>query len=359
MAKDLYSRLKAPLRSYEPAEVKRLFALADQERVQSLAKRLKEDIEINLPKIYSKRNHLSDYRANPYVLLATANIMGLGEADSFASFLFNSKLSMGLETSFGKIIERQFLSSYPCDGEVKWRDPPEKLAEFEQLKTIKGRPAKARFRNASVWREIDKEVFYDKRRYLVTIKSGPNTINDTQVQGMVDAISSKHEAWLAQSRELHPNLAGIDIVLGLTYGTEKTTNNKDNQILAKLHDYGFEENDIDGNPGVLTNCDGSVRVYRQIGQPFWSFVGNPSDADQYPQIYLEILLGLAIAMSDILEDGTTIEEGINSRLTALARALIKMQLSKDALPDWLEREITEDELFWFMTALSSFFDEGV
>jgi len=359
MDKDLYARLKAPVRNYEPAEVKRLFALADKERVQSLASRLKEDIEVNLPKIYNRRKHLSDYRANPYVLLATANIMGLGDADSFASFLFNSKLSMGLETSFGKIIERQFLSSYPCEGEAKWRDPPEKLAEFELLREIKGRPEKARFRNASVWREIDKEVYRDNRRYLVTIKSGPNTINDTQVQGMVDAIYSKHEAWLAQSRELHPKLEGIDVVLGLTYGTEKTTNNKDNQILAKLHDYGFAEHDMKGSPGILVNKDHSVRVYRQIGQPFWSFVGNPVNPDQFPQVFLEILLGLAIAMSDILEDGTTIEEGINARLSALASALMKMQLSKDALPDWLEREISEDELFWFMTALSSFFDRGV
>jgi len=357
MASTFFARQKAPIRTFDPTEVKRLFALADRTRVQSLADRLSADIEKNLPKIYNRRKHLADYRANPYVLLATANIMGLSDATEFASFLFNSKLSMGLETSFGKIIEREFLSSYPCDGDAKWRDPPEKLREFEQLKDIKGREAKARFRNSSVWREIDKEVFRENRRYLITIKSGPNTINDTQVQGMVDAISSKHDTWLSQSKVTHPGLKGIDVILGLTYGTEKTTNNKDNQILVKLQDFGFEERD--DLPGVLSNEDGSVRVYRKIGQPFWSFVGDPTNADARPEIFLEILLGLAIAMSDMLESGTTIEEGINLRLTALASALLKMQLSKDALPDWLEREISEDELFWFMTALSSFYDQGV
>ena len=38
-----------------------------------------------------------------------------------------------------------------------------------------------------------------------------------------------------------PRVKEIDVVLGLTYGTDRTTNNKENQILAKLLAGGFVE----------------------------------------------------------------------------------------------------------------------
>ena len=49
--------------------------------------------------------------------------------------------------------------------------------------------------------------------------------------------------WAASSTERFPDVEEIDIVLGLTYGTPRTTNNKENQILVKLLDHGFEEED--------------------------------------------------------------------------------------------------------------------
>ena len=359
MADKLFERLKAPIHRFDADEVKHLFALANRDRVMDLATRLKVDIGNNLPRIYNKRKNLSDYRTNPYVLLATANIMGLSDPHAFGSFLFNSKLSMGLETSFGKLVERAFVSAYPCEYEASWRDPPEKIEEFRELENIEGRAAKAAFRNNSIWREIDKDVVIGERRYLVTIKSGPNTINDTQVQGMVDAIRTKYEEWQRQTSLSHPEVTDLDIVLGLTYGTEKSTNNKDNQILAKLRDFGFSEKYPEQLPGVLFNEDASVRVYRKIGKSFWSWIGDPSDETKQPHIFLEILLALSIALSNLLEEGASIEEGINERLRALATSLMKMQLSKDSLPSWLEQEISDDELFWFMTAMSSFYDDGV
>ena len=268
---------------------------------------------------------------------------------------------MGLETSFGKIIERAFLTGYPCNANVKWSDPPEKRAEFLTEAQAVGRSAKAAIRNNSIWREIDKDVVSGNRRYMTSIKSGPNTINDTQVQGMADAITSKHQAWLAQTDVAHPGLDGIDIVIGLTYGTEKTTNNKDNQVLAKLLSRGFSQLDQVKHPGVLVDdATGRVRVYRKVGKSFWSWVGDPQDETAQPQVFLEILLGLAMAFKDLLQDGTSIEEGINSRLAALAAAMLKMTFAKDTLPDWVEQQgFTEDQLFYFATALSAFYDDGI
>jgi hypothetical protein len=57
------------------------------------------------------------------------------------------------------------------------------------------REEKARQRTNSVWREIDKSCVVGEQRYLISIKSGPNTINDTQVQAMYKAIADNHVQW--------------------------------------------------------------------------------------------------------------------------------------------------------------------
>lgn len=359
--KDLYSVLKGSRHAFDKEEVKRLFGLIDQSRVDDLAARLKIDLSINLPNIYGRRSVLSDYRTNPYVMLATTNIMQLSEPERFADFLFNSKLMMGLETSFGKIIERAFVQNYPADSDNKWRDPPEKIAEFIEEGKAVGREAKSALRSNSIWREIDKDVVVGNRRFLTTIKSGPNTINDTQVQGMADAISGKYQTWLKLSEAEIPGLDGIDIVIGLTYGTERSTNNKDNQILAKLLDRGFTEADQKNQPGVLVDeATGRVRVYRRIGKSFWSWIGNPQDETTQPQVFLEVLLALSLAFRDLLAEGTTIEEGINERLRRLATALLKMQLSPETLPKWVsDRGFGDDDLFYLVTAISAFYDDGI
>ncbi|MBC6442976.1 MAG: hypothetical protein GDA53_07620 [Rhodobacteraceae bacterium] len=294
-------------------------------------------------------------------MLATTNIMGLSDPDRFADFLFNSKLMMGLETSFGKVVERVIMQHYPVASHAKWRDPSEKIAELEKGNKIQGREAKSAFRSGSIWREIDKDVVVGNRHFLTTIKSGPNTINDTHVQGMVDSISAGYREWLRVSELATPGLEGIDVVIGLTYGTEHSTNNKDNQILAKLLDRGFSEIDRETVPGVLADDEtGRVRVYRRVGKPFWSWIGNPQDEGAEPQVFLEVLLALSIAFRDLLSEGATIEDGINQRLRHLASSVLKMQLSSETLPKWvLDKGFNDTELFYLVTAASAFYDEGI
>jgi hypothetical protein len=171
--------------------------------------------------------HRADYRTNPYVLMASPSVMNLNEPETFGSFLFNSKLYMALETSFGKSIEAAFVGCYPIGGGAAWGTAPEKEAEFAALAGL-SREEKARRRMSSVWRDVDKSCVLGNRRYLTSIKSGPNTINDTQVQGMTRAIIDNYQAWLTHTRQSYPRVTELDIVLGLTYGTDRTTNNKEN-----------------------------------------------------------------------------------------------------------------------------------
>ena len=267
--------LKAPRHRCDAGEIVALFRRVSEQRVDRLADNLSKYISTNLPAAFERRNGLSDYRTNPYVLMTSASVMSLDDPTRFGTFLFNSKLYMALETSFGKSVEAAFVSPYPIDSEQKWVEAPEKVIEVAALKGL-SREERARRRTESVWREIDRSCVIGRKRFLTSIKSGPNTINDTQVQGMTRAIIDNYGAWLRQSRDTYPDVDSLDVVLGLTYGTDRTTNNKENQILVKLLEHGFVEEDRDGCPGIIIDEQTrSVRVYRRIGRDFWAFIGQP------------------------------------------------------------------------------------
>jgi hypothetical protein len=286
--------------------------------------------------------------------------MDLSCPKEFARFLFNSKLYAGLETSFGKSIEAIFTDNYPIesDAEHRWKDPPEKVTESAALAGLSNEE-RAQQRIDSVWREIDKSCVIDNRRYMVSIKSGPHCINDTQVAAMKSAISDHHRTWMAESQRRYPQVEELDIVIGITYGTDKTTNNKENQILVKLLASGFEEEDRDNKPGVLIDtATRAIRVYRCIGQDFWSFIGNPAAPDTATFVYLEALLALGRALSQSVRD-ETMEDRINAKIRQLAKALSSLKFPRNSLPEWVREEFSEDELFWLATGMTAFFDDGI
>ena len=177
-----YKAVKVRHHCFDADEIIEHFAAVSEERIEELARNLGNYISTNLPEALEKRSGLADYRANPYVLMTTASVMKLNEPAAFSSFLFNSKLFMGLETSFGKSVEATFVSPYPINSEHKWIEAPEKEAESAGLMGIT-QEEKALQRTDSVWREIDKSCVVGRKRFIATIKSGPNTINDTQVSG--------------------------------------------------------------------------------------------------------------------------------------------------------------------------------
>ncbi len=176
---------------------------------------------------------------------------------------------------------------------------------------------------------------------------------------MTRAIIDNHAHWLQQTRRNYSGVGEVDIVIGLTYGTDRTTNNKENQILVKLLEHGFVEEDRRAKPGVLVDREtGTLRIYRRIGQDFWAFIGNPSEPRSTLFVFLEILLGLAKALSKGIKAGD-LEERINERIRGLATALARLQFPRDSLPEWIRKDFSEEELFWFATSMTAFFDEGI
>jgi hypothetical protein len=345
-----FDALRSRRHRFDAQEVVSFFMQVDESRVHTLAKAMTGYISTNLPAAFEKRDGLSDYRTNPYVLMTSASVMKLDDPGRFSDFLFNSKLYMALETSFGKQIEAAFVGQYPLRAIHRWTEAPEKIAEFSALAGL-NREERARRRVTSVWREIDRSCVVGNRRFLTSIKSGPNTINDTQVQGMTRAIIDNYREWMSDTNRSYPNVKYLDLVLGLTYGTDQTTNNKENQILVKLLESGFMEEDIDQKTR-------SVRVYRRIGKDFWAFVGQPDKPESAQFVFLEVLLALAESLSSGIT-AASLEDRINMKIRHLAEALAKLQFPRNSLPSWVRDDFNDNQLFWFATALTAFYDEGI
>ena len=359
-SRSFYKRVKSRSSVFDQAELTGQLKMVDRERVEGLATAIQAYLSVNLPAILESRRSLGAYRMNPYVLMTSASTMKLDAPSPLARFLFDTKFYMSLETSFGKSIESQVVGVYPIGTEIadRWGSPIEKAAESMALASLSNEE-KALERTESVWREIDRACVIGDRRFLVSIKSGPSTINDSQVAAMYAALSTHWRAWRDATCATYPDVRTMDVVIGLTYGTDRTTNNKENQILVKLQRDGFVERDPDGEPGVLYDPDdGRVRVYRKIGRDFWALIGDPVDPERARFVFLEVLLGLARGLS-MQTRSVSFEEALNAKLRELASAIANLSFASESLPPWLGSEFTTAELAWLSVAMTAFFDEGI
>lgn len=353
-----YRAVKVNRSRLDPAQVSLMLAQVERNRVDALAQALSEYIQTNLPKALESKSSLAQYQTNPYVILASASALQLNDADSLAKFLFDTKFYMGLETSFGKSIESKVVGIYPIGTEPKdrWGNPDEKVAEAMTMARIQPE-RRVLERTGSIWREIDQACISADVRYLVSVKSGPRTINDTQVAAMVDAISANWRHWRDSTRRLYPHAKDIELIIGLTYGTDRTTNNKENQILLKLQNHGFKEVDRAGQPGVFVSlADEHFRVRREVGRDFWARIGRPDAPDQGAFVFLEVLLGLAKALS-LGGSANQFEIAINAKLRQLGEAFLQLTSPLKDLPPWLRSEFSPSQVTWLVAAMGAFFDE--
>jgi hypothetical protein len=145
----------------------------------------------------------------------------------------------------------------------------------------------------------------------------------------------------------------------LTYGTDATTNNKDNQILAKMLSNGFEEEDRALKPGVLIDSEThTIRLYRRVGKDFWALIGRPVNPMASEHTFLEVLLGLTKALGHGLV-AAKLEERINTRMRALGAALTALSFPPATFPAWITETLTDGQEFLFATAMTAFFDDGI
>jgi hypothetical protein len=71
-----------------------------------------------------------------------------------------------------------------------------------------------------------------------------------------------------------------------------------------------------------------------------------------------VLLSLAKALASVVASGP-LEDRVNRKIQQLAVALSRLKFPRGSLPDWVRKDFKDSELFWFATAISAFFDEGI
>lgn len=162
----------------------------------------------------------SDVNLNPFLMLALAPAYNIFSPFEAAEYLQNSKLLHGDSTAFGKFIEDKILPPFDVSS------PPEKKAHKD------------------LFSPIDVEATVDGQRYLLSLKSGPWTMNQSHANEMVNRFPEIHE------------MTGATLVIGIVYGTRAKLNNKPAYVEKKTGDY----------------------TYTLVGREFWEFMTGVRDA---------------------------------------------------------------------------------
>ena len=157
---------------------------------------------------------LDDLMPNPYMIFLLKNSNGLDNVNDLVDFLLAQYIERSMVTSFGSLIEA--IAGVFCDMDFK-----------------KGRRGN---------KHLDKVKTSGNTIYGISIKSGPNTINDPDVSDISDALND----WKAKKMAgLPPGISSVETVLGLTYGN---------------------------NPSLQSFKVGSLGHTLVYGRKFWEFV---------------------------------------------------------------------------------------
>lgn len=172
-----------------------------------------------------KFDHISKTNFNPFLLLITAPVYNVYSPFEVAERLQLGKAFHGDDTAFGKMVEERYLRLFGA------RRPPEKTA------------------GAAAWTPIDLDIVVEGQRYLMSVKSGPWTMNQEHANAMIDKFPAIHAA------------TGAKILIGITYGRYTNLNNK-----PALVDRGL------GQPEWFDFL---------VGRDFWEFVTGVSDVHKH------------------------------------------------------------------------------
>lgn len=167
---------------------------------------------------------------NPFLMLAMAPAYNIFSPFEAAEYVQYAKLPHGDATAFGRFVEERI---FPIFG-AGW--PDEKPKSKAQIAADKD--------GANVFSAIDGELNVDGKRYLVTYKSGPWTMNQSHANEMIANFPKVHEQ------------TGCDIIIGITYGKQTSVNNKPNLVIRETGPY----------------------VHTLVGQPLWEFITGVREA---------------------------------------------------------------------------------
>jgi hypothetical protein len=215
----------------------------------------------------------SDVNINPFLMLALAPAYNIFSPFEAAEYIQNSKLHHGDSTAFGKFIEDKILPPFGVSR------PPEKDADPD------------------LYSPIDVEVTVDESRYLLSLKSGPWTMNQAHANEMSTAFPKIHDE------------TGGDLVIGIFYGTRARLNNK---------------------PALVEKNTGPY-THTLVGHEFWEFMTGVRNAHK------EIFRAIRTAQTRFAErhgGKTFFEQLIEARLALAASFRDAFELEGEEAEMW-------------------------
>lgn len=222
---------------------------------------------------------IEDTNFNPFLLLITAPVYNLFSPFEVAERLQLGKAFHGDDTAFGRFGEEKLLPLFgvcECSEKVK----------------------AAQARMGGPWEPIDRELVVEGKRFLITVKSGPWTMNQGHANAMIEKLPEIHRQ------------TGCPVVLGIMYGRYSNLNNKPGLVEAKL-----------GSPSWFDFL---------VGRDFWEFVSGVKE------VHREIFRAIRQAQKEFGEAHR--DETFHEKLVA-NRLKIAASLRK-------EFNVQEEEDFW-------------
>lgn len=219
-------------------------------------------------------DHIKKTNFNPFLLLTTAPVYNIYSPFEVAERLQLGKAFHGDDTAFGRMAEEKYLKLFGAN------QPPEK----------KGR--------AQAWTPIDLDITIEGKRYLLSVKSGPWTMNQEHANAMSDKFPAVHQETEA------------NIVLGIVYGRYRNLNNKPGLVDARL-----------GHPDWFDFL---------VGKDFWEFITGVKDV--HVHIFKAIREAQRIFAAEHADE-TFYEKMVSNRLS-IAASLRK------------QFNVIDDEDFW-------------
>jgi hypothetical protein len=163
---------------------------------------------------------ISKTNFNPFLLLITAPVYNIFSPFEVAERLQLAKAFHGDDTAFGRMAEEKFLNILGATS------PPEKRSADSAVRGL--------------WSPIDLHAVIDGQRYLMSIKAGPWTMNQSHAGEMISKFARLHGE------------TGANIIIGITYGRYRNLNNKPSLVQRGL-----------GNPNWYDFL---------VGKDLWEFV---------------------------------------------------------------------------------------
>lgn len=207
---------------------------------------------------------------NPFLLLITAPVYNIFSPFEVAERLQLAKAFHGDDTAFGRFGEEKIL---PLFGATM---PPEKAI------------------GKAAWEPVDREITVEGQRYLISVKAGPWTMNQSHAHAMVDKFPAIHDE------------TGARLMIGMLYGRYVDLNNKPALVETGL-----------GDPEWFDYL---------IGRDFWEFVSGVKD------VHIHIFRAIREAQATFAQrhkEETFHERLIRNRLDIAASLRKKFNLDKE------------------------------